>query len=81
MPLRLQESDPYSRQIVLLHLAMLESSMLKIPLYLGMCDCAKARQGGILLMSNSDRAECIFCRQIVQLEELPLPPYKWKETY
>ena len=81
MPLRLADPDPYSHQIALLHLAMLESSMLHLPLYLGMCDCPEARKKGILLMSVSEQAQCIFCGKVSTLERMPLPSYKWKETY
>ena len=81
MPLRLAERDPYSHQIALLHLAMLNSSRTGDPVYLGMCDCMKARMAGILLISEEPKARCIFCNKLNALEVMPVPKLRWKETY
>ena len=81
MPLRLADPDPYSHQIALLHLATLNSSRTGNPVYLGMCDCTKARMAGILIISETPTARCIFCDKLNRLEAMPRPRMKWRKTY
>ena len=81
MPLRLTESDPYSRQIGLLNLAVLSASQHNQRLYVGMCGCKSAVANGILLISEAPETRCVFCGQLNKLQELPVPDFKWRETY
>ena len=81
MPLRLISPNPYDRQVALLNLGMIQAMLTGQDFYVGICSCKDALTNGILIMSNHEREECVFCRNGVQLTRIPLYAGQLREMF